>query len=139
MRIKTSNVIASSLRRAATGPAILPIPNDHGANQFCLVFCQLGLGKEFLYREAQRLLSVPIPVLRGDYDPMVHRIQFCFLLQSTSTRIGSILPDRQADTLRPFPPFEAVRPFWMTLFPTIHDDQISPHPTVHGEHDGAVA
>src|SRR6266550_4430422 len=64
---------------------------------------------------------------------------FCFFLQSTSTRIGSILPDRQADTLRPFPPFEVVRPFWMTLFPTIHDDQISPHPTVHGEHDGAVA
>src|SRR2546425_1309166 len=55
------------------------------------------------------------------------------------TRIGSILPDRQADTLRPFPPFEVVRPFWMTLFPTIHADQISPHPTVHGEHDGAVA
>ncbi|PYV79684.1 MAG: hypothetical protein DMG96_03320 [Acidobacteria bacterium] len=61
---------------------------------------------------------------------MVHRIQFCFLLQSTSTRIGSILPDRQADTLRPFPPFEVVRPFWMTLFLTIHDDQISPHPPV---------
>jgi len=65
MRIKTSNVIASSLRRAArspawyfrdqvsssvsklfirkTGPAILPIPNDQGASQFCLVWMMMPM------------------------------------------------------------------------------------------------